>query len=128
MTKSYYVASRASIPERSAMWRALRDSGVRITSTWIDEAEEGKTDSFYELWLRIVEEIRQADELILYVERDDFPLKGALVEVGIAIAMKKIVWVVAPNVEIQRRSMRPIGSWAHHPQVRFSPSVVDVIG
>src|SRR5690242_3408330 len=32
----FYVASRASIPERAAMWRWIRRCGVRINSTWID--------------------------------------------------------------------------------------------
>lgn len=77
-----YVASRASLPERPAMWRAMRDAGWRIVSSWIDEAGEGETASFADLWHRIEDEVRRSDGLILYAERDDFPLKGALIEVG----------------------------------------------
>lgn len=44
-----YVASRASIPERGAMWRRFRAQGVPITSSWIDEDGEGQTADFREL-------------------------------------------------------------------------------
>lgn len=110
-----YVASRASIPERPAMWRTLRDQGMPISSTWIDEAEQGETDSFSDLWHRIEFEIRNSRGLILYAERDDFPLKGALIEVGMALGMGKPVAVVLPGDEfLEARSLRPVGSWLHH--------------
>jgi hypothetical protein len=114
-----YVASRASTPTHAAMWRVLRDShGWRINSTWIDEAGEGETADFAGLWLRIESEIRACTSLIFYAEAGDFPLKGALVEVGMAIGMGKPVVAVLPDVELEQRSMRPVGSWLHHPMVR----------
>lgn len=119
----FYAASRASLPERSAMWRSLRDGGVQITSTWIDEAGEGETLCFTRLWRRIEYEVGAADALILYVEPDDFPLKGALIEVGMALAGRKRVLIVAPNVVLEDRSMRPLGSWASHPLVTFHQSM-----
>lgn len=64
-----YVASRV---HRAPMWQKLRTGGFSITSTWIDEAGEGETEDFGELWERI------SDKLVLYAETDDFPLKGAL--------------------------------------------------
>lgn len=115
----FYVASRASIPERSAMWRELRSGGVQITSTWIDEAGEGESADLVDLWRRIEGEVKAADALILYAEPDDFPLKGALIEVGMAIGMGKRVMIVAPDVALEPRSLRPIGSWALHPLVTF---------
>lgn len=114
----FYVASRASLPERSAMWRDLRSSGWVITSTWIDEAGEGETEDFGELWIRIAFEIWVADALVLYAETDDFPLKGALVEVGIALALNKAIYVCLPGVELHARTARPIGSWIFHPNVK----------
>lgn len=122
----FYVASRASVPERSAMWRSLRASGWQITSTWIDEAGEGETEDFGELWQRIMREIAAADALILYAEKDDFPLKGALVEVGIALGMKKPVFVCLPGVELQGRTFRPIGSWITHSLVKQVASVEEI--
>lgn len=118
-----YVASRASIPARSQMWRDLREQGLPIISTWIDEAGEGETEDFGELWTRIEGEIRGAAGLILYAETGDFPLKGALIEVGIAIGMGRPVAVVLPGVEIEGRTMRPVGSWLEHPLVSVHADV-----
>lgn len=111
-----YVASRASVPERSAMWRQLRSKGWNIISTWIDEAGEGDTEDFTELWDRIQREVEQCQVLICYLERDDLPLKGALVEVGMALSQNKLVLVVIPNhATFLDRNCRPVGSWIKHP-------------
>jgi hypothetical protein len=112
-----YVASRASIPERSAMWRKLRDTGVPITSSWIDEAGEGETASFGELWPRIVGEIARSTAILFYAEPSDLPLKGAFVEAGIAIGMGIPVYAVLPGIGRGVYSFRPIGSWLAHPLV-----------
>lgn len=113
-----YVASRASIPERSAMWRRLRDDyGWQITSTWIDEAGEGETADFTELWDRIMVEIGAARKLVFYAEPGDFPLKGAILEAGIALGMGKPVVVCLPGVELEGRTFRPLGSWIRHRSV-----------
>lgn len=116
-TGPIYVASRASIPERSAMWRTLRKLGWQITSTWIDEAGEGETDDFTELWDRITSEIAAANKVVLYAEQDDFPLKGAILEAGIALGMGKPVVVCLPGVRLDGRTCRPIGSWVAHRNV-----------
>ena len=118
-----YVASRASLPERGAMWRAYRDAGWPICSTWIDEDGPGETPDFGELWARIAREVSGADLLILYAEPDDMPLKGALVEVGMAIASLVPVCAVLPRVVLEARTMRPVGSWLSHPFVQIMPSV-----
>ncbi len=115
-----YVASRASIPARSAMWRQLRETGAPIISTWIDEAGAGETKDLSELWARIEAEIRRADRLVLYVEPEDFPLKGAFIEVGMALALGKPVYVVLPGVTLQPGNWSPLGSWARHPLVQFA--------
>lgn len=113
-----YVASRASIPERSAMWRRLRDDyGWQITSTWIDEAGEGETADFTELWDRIVREIAAARKLVFYAKAGDFPLKGAILEAGIALGMGKPVIVCLPGVALEGRTFRPLGSWIKHRNV-----------
>ena len=116
----YYVASRASLPERPAMWKHFRDDlGIEITSSWIDEAGPGETADLGELWRRICDEIFESDCLVLYVEMGDFPLKGALIEVGIALGMDKPIRIVAPECEFPAPSYRPIGSWVNHPNVQF---------
>lgn len=100
------------------MWRSLRSAGWSITSSWIDEAGEGETEDFSDLWLRINDEIWQSDALILYAEATDFPLKGALIEVGMALAFSKPVFVCLPGVCLEGRTARPIGSWIFHPSVK----------
>lgn len=121
-----YVASRASVPERSALWRKMRDEeGYLITSTWINEAGDGDTADFGELWERIAKEIQRSSSLLLYAEPDDFPLKGALIEAGMALGMDKRVIVCLPNVDVQPRSCRPIGSWINHPLVTRCDDLCD---
>lgn len=121
MRPAIYVASRASIPERSAMWRAYRAQGANIISSWIDEAGEGQTASFHDLWQRIQDEIARCDRLVFYAESlHDFPVKGALVEVGIACGLNKRIWVVlGKEVVVDGRTYRPLGSWVLHPCVEL---------
>lgn len=123
-----YIASRASLPGRSAAWRRLRDvDGWKITSTWIDEAGIGETSDLGALWTRIEAEVAGSERLVLYVETEDFPLKGALIEVGIAIAHRIPIRVVAPGVVIEPTSFRPIGSWVRHPLVKFADSMNEAL-
>ncbi len=108
MAKKVYVASRVS---RAEMWRTLRDrDGVNIVSSWIDEAGVGQTASFEELWGRIRREIESCDYFILYAPNEDAAWKGALIETGIAIALEKRVFVVAPG-PLEGTTLRPLGSW-----------------
>jgi hypothetical protein len=126
--KGAYIASRASLPERSAAWRRLRDvDGWAITCSWIDEAGPGESADLGALWQRIEAEIAGSDRLILYVEPDDFPLKGALIEVGMALACKIPIRIVAPGVELEPTSFRPLGSWVKHPLVAFAVSMHEAL-
>ena len=118
-----YVASRASIPERGAMWRRYRDAGMPIVSSWIDEDGPGETADFAELWPRIGREMASARALIFYAEPDDLPVRGVLIEIGMAFAAGIPVFVVAPNVELEGRTFRPLGSWLQHPLVTMLPDL-----
>ncbi len=123
-----YIASRASLPERSAAWRQLRDAdGWKITCTWIDEAGVGESSDLGLLWVRIEAEIASSGYLILYVEPEDFPLKGALIEVGMALAHRLPIRVVAPGVVLDPTSFRPLGSWVRHPLVRFCHTMEEAL-
>ncbi len=98
------------------MWRKLRSCGWPITSTWIDEDGEDQTGDFAELWARIMREVTSSAALVLYDETGDFPLKGALIEVGMALAAGVPVFAVLPGIALAPRSMRPVGSWLAHPR------------
>jgi hypothetical protein len=123
-----YAASRASIPERARMWLGLKKDGANIVSSWINESGPGETADFSELWSRIASEIKSCDRLVLYVESGDFPLKGALVEVGMALAFGKEVFVVKNDVVLDERDFRPLGSWATHPAVSFCDDIRASVG
>lgn len=113
-----YVASRASVPERAAMWREYRDRWqARIISSWIDQDGPGETLDFRALWEDITTEIRACQRLVIYAEASDFPLKGALTEAGIALGMQKPVWVLGGGIVLEGRTDRPFGSWIRHPGV-----------
>lgn len=130
MSEGFYVASRASIPERGKMWREWRSSGVPVISSWIDEDGEGQTESFSELWIRIASEVRRSWGLVLYVDEGDLPLKGALVEVGIALGSGVAVHIVCPGYTSAKDGSRPrpLGSWVAHPLVRWHDSLESVYG
>jgi hypothetical protein len=118
------VASRASLDARPAMWRAFRDDGWPIISTWIDEAAAGQTECLTELWSRIEREVTTATALIFYAEPEDFPLKGAYIEVGMAMAAGVPIGVVVPGVPLDPPSYRPVGSWVRYPGVRVFPTAL----
>lgn len=112
-----YVASRASVPKYPTEWRRLRSQGWPINSSWIDEAGEGETACMSELWKRIEAEVRAARGVVLWAEEEDFPLKGAFIEVGMALGMGKPV-AVYTKTAFDNRNYRPFGSWMNHPLVQ----------
>lgn len=120
---SIYVASRTY---HAGIWRDARDKGIPIISTWIDEAGEGETADLSELWARIQREVTSAERLVMLIEDGDFPFKGALIEVGMALAAGKPVYlVIDPDIELDGRTLRPLGSWAKHPNVHWMPTLYD---
>lgn len=111
-----YVASRASVEKYPREWRRLRAMGWPINSSWIDESGPGETADMGELWQRIEREVRAARGVVLWAEAEDFPLKGAFIEVGMAIGMGKPVAVYTRHA-FDSRDYRPFGSWMNHPLV-----------
>lgn len=122
MKRGTYIASRASLPERSEAWRKLRDvDGYLIVSSWIDVVTQplnaDDTKPLHAIWENITQEVTTAERVIVYAEPDDFPLKGTLVEVGMALAVGTPIYLVLPGVDIESDTFRPIGSWINHPLV-----------
>ena len=78
-----YVASKAVA--HGPMWRARRAAGWPIISTWIDESDEGATMDWPDLWGRCLAEAARAELLIVYREPGE-ALKGAFIEIGVALS------------------------------------------
>jgi hypothetical protein len=103
------------------MWR---ETGTPIISTWIDDGDGDEVADFTELWTRIHREVLAAERLVLYARKDDFPFKGALTEVGLAMGAGVPVLVVLDrDVELKGSTFRPLGSWIKHPGVRMIASL-----
>lgn len=85
-----YMASKTKHFQK---WIDLRNNGVNIISTWIDEAGDGKTLDKKNLCLRVINEIKECDYLIVYVEEGEF-LKGALIEMGVAMGFDKPIIMI----------------------------------
>jgi len=64
-----------------------------IVASWIDEAGHGQTLDWADLWRRCVREVAFADVCVVYREDSEL-LKGALIEMGVALAKDKRVFFV----------------------------------
>lgn len=93
-----YIASRTI---HASKWRKLRESGLPIFSTWIDEADAGQSKCLSSLATRCIEEARSSTHLILYCEEGEH-LKGALLECGAALANNIPVYCVGNCASISR--------------------------
>jgi len=101
-----YVASKTRHAER---WKSLRDSGLRINSSWIDEAKAGQTECVASLAASCIVEAASADAVLLYLENDEVSC-GALLEAGAALANGAVV------ISVSCRSVSRV--FAHHPNWR----------
>lgn len=86
-----YIASKL---EHAAKLAALRKDGFHINARWIDTAPIGqqKLKPVTHWQQENFDDIEMADFVILYVEPGD-KLKGALVELGVAIRAGKEIWI-----------------------------------
>ena len=82
LAEGVYTASKT---RHALIWRNLRDSGIPIISTWIDEAGEGESGDLNDLWERCISESMRCKVMIIYRHETD-ALKGAWVELGAALA------------------------------------------
>lgn len=85
-----YVASKTKHAYR---WKALRDWGYNIISTWIDEAGEGQSADLNDLQQRCINESLACDLMIVYAEKEDY-LKGAFIEMGVALSANKRIYLI----------------------------------
>lgn len=111
----FYVASKVKHAE---FWKMLRRT-IDITSTWIYEAGQGQTADHAELAQRCLDEIAQADALILLCSPGDI-LKGASIEAGMALALGKPVFCVGTCETLSK-------TFTKHPLWHESESVYDAV-
>ena len=97
-----YIASKSKHGPR---WVALRDTGIPIISTWIDESGEGQTSDWQDLWDRCIREASTAAAFVMYVEPGEVH-KGSLAELGAALHAGVPVFWVGPEVGSVRRARR----------------------
>jgi nucleoside 2-deoxyribosyltransferase len=104
-----YIASKAF---HRPQWRQLRDEGVPIISRWIDVDDKFTADpaelDFEALWDTCVEDVLACDVLVCYVGPGEV-LKGALVELGIAIGAGKQILLVGDREEYLKN-----GTWINY--------------
>ena len=122
-----YACSRASVPARVKMWRDLRDQGISFSSSWIDDQDDALLSDGPNFWEKCIKEVLSSSRLILYVEENDFPLKGSLVEIGAALSNDIPVYVVAKDIVVDQETFRPLGSWITHPLVKLVSSLEEAI-
>lgn len=113
-----YIASKARHRPR---WRDLRDNrGYDIISHWIDTPDEYSDDptglDYDKLWRTCIQDVKDCDTLVLYVETDEH-LKGALVELGIALALGKDIIVTG--------DLGDNGTWHHMSKVEVSEKTME---
>lgn len=115
LPKGIYFASKV---EHAARWRELRARGVPIVSTWIDEAGPGDSGGRYaDLWIRCINEASCAGCLIAYAEPGEV-MKGALAEIGAALAHGVPVIYVGPAMD---------KGVIKHPLVTLAPDIESAI-
>jgi hypothetical protein len=109
-----YVASRS---KHAPLWLQLREDGAPIIASWLDEAGQGQTDDWADLWRRCIEEAATADATIFYAEADDWDgMTGALAEVGAALGAGHPVFFVGTH---------PFPLLLKHPLVTICDSMRD---
>ena len=87
MTPVVYISSRYY---HAPVWQQWRDAGVPLRSSWIDSLGDESPAGLRQQWEQNVEDIRQATGIVLYCQPGEV-LKGALVEVGIALSFSKTI-------------------------------------
>lgn len=108
--KRIYFASKL---EEASRWRALCETCKDIIAhaRWLKHNKIGTPNGpeyAAKFWLEDEADIGTADAIIVFAT-DGQHLRGALVEAGMAIAMKKPVYVIGDHPDY--------GTWRYHPGV-----------
>lgn len=110
-----YFASKV---QHAAKWRAL-DTKYDICSTWIYQPFKlSSKDEAKQLWVDCLGDIERCDVIIAYREEGEV-MKGALIEIGAALALRKPVYLV--------NYLTYGGSWTCHPLVKHCKTVEEAL-
>lgn len=111
-----YTASKTKHADK---WLQLRESGVNVISTWIDEAGVGASPDLADLCERCIKEALSCDAMIVYSEDGDY-LKGAFIEMGVALTAPIPIVLVGPVLSE--------GSvFTHHPSVFQTDTIENAV-
>lgn len=96
MTKVYIAGRYNLLNELAAEGKKYKEAGIELTSTWLDNAEDGM--SFEDIARIDLEDVKRADVLVVYTEPYGTPFTGGgrHVETGYAMGLGKEVIVVGP--------------------------------
>ncbi|GAG39012.1 unnamed protein product, partial [marine sediment metagenome] len=90
----YYVAAHQKDKATARkVQKMLIAGGHEITADWTELAEEGDNEFLRDVVLECEEGVRGCDYLVLLMWKN-FPYRGAWVELGIAIALKKQIFLI----------------------------------
>lgn len=109
--KRVYLASKLEHEPLLHDFRVSLRADVIVVSRWLDMTsfeKKGTPADFVWCWLVDENDVRKCDILVVFGKTED-QLRGALVEVGMAIALGKLVIAVG--------DCKSYGSWQYHPQV-----------
>lgn len=109
-----YIASKT---KHASKWILLRERGVNIISTWIDEAAPNDSKDLSDLCQRMIKECNECDAIVVYKDNDGEILKGAFLEMGIALSQQnKLIYLVG--------EILPNGSaFTHSPKIFIAKTV-----
>ena len=113
-----YTASKA---KHAPWWQSLRAAGLNICASWIDwkfnyNGEPATAEDWASHWKSCIDQAASCDVLLLFC-LDGEVQKGALIELGAALAAGRRVFMVTPYD----------WSWCHHPQVQCFDTLAQAI-
>ena len=111
-----YTASKL---RHGPMWRNLCDHSRRFIfhARWLKHNKMGTPDTreeAVEFWRQDIQDVLTADAVIVYSENDEV-LRGALVEVGVALSSGIPVFVIGHSTSY--------GTWQYHKGVTWVQSL-----
>jgi len=110
---SIYIASRV---HHGPALRVLRDL-YPIKANWIDATIPCDAADHVRRWTHLPNEIRACTAFVLYADENDIQIGSEFIEVGMALAFGRQVFVAAPGAQPDLFSMQPLGAWSLHPLV-----------